>query len=251
MQRSPRFPGHGRAPCRPAHRRHDAGVATGSPTPASPPAGSPAGAVAVGAVHRSGVAGGDVTRVPGVGADGPFTEDQAEDARTDHTVLGPAWVHRTLAVESTGRRSVQRRGTGKVVEFTLTKAANADDLSCSIPDSVVGRGLDATLGVSVDGNYARWRSRTSRYSWYDGRRPWSDDPTGAARCQLLGDVRVAFGKPLPGDQDPPTAAPGGHCTGVHGRGCRVRTGRRTVPTAGGVAVGEELRRRSDRAHRLQ
>jgi len=157
-----------------------ASAATGVPAAAAPAASAPRAASAVPA-----------------GARVPFTEYQAEDAATNGTVLGPDWAYGTLAAESVGRRSVQLRGTGSYVEFTLTKAANAGDLRYSIPDSVDGKGLDASLGVFVDGHYARSLSLTSRYSWYYGQYPWSNTPADGGRRQLFDDTRVLFGRTLP------------------------------------------------------
>jgi len=100
----------------------------------------------------------------GAGAAVPFVEQQAEDARTNGTVLGPDRAYGTLAAESVGRRSVQLQGAGKYVEFTLTQPANAVTVRYSVPDSADGAGLDATLGVSVNGAAYRSLPVTSRYS---------------------------------------------------------------------------------------
>ena len=172
------------------------GPALAATSPAAAP-GSASPAATLAAVRRTAASGGDVNQVPGVGATVPFTEVQAEDARTNGTVLGPDWAYGTLAAESVGRRSVQLTRTGQYVEFTLTKAANAGDLRYSIPDSADGKGLDATLGVFVDGHYARSLDLTSRYSWYYGQYPWSNNPADGGRRQLFDDVRVLFGKTLP------------------------------------------------------
>jgi hypothetical protein len=41
--------------------------------------------------------------------------------------------------------------------------------SSGIPDSIDGTGLDATLGVYVNGRFATSLAVTSRYSWYYGQ----------------------------------------------------------------------------------
>ncbi len=137
------------------------------------------------------------TRLPGVGANVPFVEMQAEDARTNGQLLGPDWAYGTLAAEAVGRKAVKLAGTGKYVEFTLPRSANAATMHYSIPDSADGSGLDATLGVFVNGKYARSLSLTSRYSWYYGQYPWTNNPADGGRRQLYDDVRVMFGKTLP------------------------------------------------------
>ena len=155
---------------------------------------------------KSSVAAAGVPGVPGVpsvpggahaGARVPFTEYQAEDARTNGTVIGPDWAYGTLAAESMGRRAVQLRGTGQYVEFRLRKPANAVDVRYSIPDSADGTGLDATLGVSVNGRAATPLALTSRYSWFYGQYPWSNTPADGGRRQLFDDTRMMFGRTLP------------------------------------------------------
>jgi len=133
----------------------------------------------------------------GAGAAVPFVEQQAEDARTNGTVLGPDRAYGTLAAESVGRRSVQLQGAGKYVEFTLTQPANAVTVRYSVPDSADGAGLDATLGVSVNGAAYRSLPVTSRYSWYYGQYPWTNNPADGGRRQLFDDSRMTFGRTLP------------------------------------------------------
>jgi len=87
----------------------------------------------------------------GVGANVPFMEYQAEDASTNGNVIGPDWAYGTLPAEAVGRRAVKLDARGQYVEFRLTQAANAVNVRYSIPDSSDGTGLDATLGVYVNG----------------------------------------------------------------------------------------------------
>lgn len=131
------------------------------------------------------------------GADVPFSEYQAEDARTNGTVIGPDWAYGTLAAEAVGRRAVQLDAPGEYVEFRLKKAANAVNIRYSVPDSADGRGIDATLGAYVNGHYAKSLAVTSRYSWYYGQYPWSNNPADGGRRQLYDDARLMFGATLP------------------------------------------------------
>ena len=50
----------------------------------------------------------------------------------------------------------------------------------SIPDSAAGAGLDGSLGISVNGAAAGTLPVTSRYGWYYGSYPFTNDP-GAGR----------------------------------------------------------------------
>ncbi len=133
----------------------------------------------------------------GAGARTPFVEYQAEDARTNGTVLGPDWAYGTLAAEAVGRRAVELDRPGEYVEFRLTKAANAVNVRYSVPDSADGKGIDATLGAYVDGRFAKSLEVTSRYSWYYGQFPWSNDPADGGRRQLYDDARLTFDRTLP------------------------------------------------------
>ena len=131
------------------------------------------------------------------GARVPFTEYEAEDAATTGTVIGPDRAYGTLAAEAVGRRAVRLDRRGEYVEFTLRKAANAVNVRYSIPDSTDGKGLDASLGVYVGGRRVKSLALTSRYSWYYGQYPWSNNPADGGRRQLYDDARVLLGATLP------------------------------------------------------
>ncbi len=132
-----------------------------------------------------------------VGATTPFIEYQAEQGRTNGEVIGPDWAYGTLAAEAIERKAVKLQGAGRYVEFTLVKAANAVDVRYSVPDSADGAGIDSTLGVVVAGKRISTLNVTSRYSWYYGVYPWSNNPADGGRRQLYDDSRVMFGKTLP------------------------------------------------------
>jgi len=155
-------------------------------------------------------AGASKASLPGVGAKVPFTQYQAEHGVTNGKVIGPDWAYGTLPAEAVGRRAVQLDAKGQYVEFKLARAANAVDVRYSIPDSADGAGLSSTLGVYVKGQRISGLNVTSRYSWYYGQFPWSNNPADGGRRDLYDDSRVMFGKTLPagttvrlqvGDQD--------------------------------------------------
>ncbi len=132
-----------------------------------------------------------------VGARVPFTEYEAEDAHTNASVIGPDRAYGTLAAEAVGRKAVRLNKQGDYVEFTLKKAANAVNVRYSIPDTADGKGRDASLGVYVQGRRVQSLPLTSRYSWYYGQYPWSNNPADGGRRQLYDDSRVLLGATLP------------------------------------------------------
>src|SRR5688500_565190 len=72
--------------------------------------------------------------VEGRGAAVPFLEQEAENAATNGTVIGPGRSAYTVEAEASGRKAV-RLAPGQYVEFTLPAAANAITVRYSIPDA--------------------------------------------------------------------------------------------------------------------
>src|SRR3984957_13406785 len=112
----------------------------------------------------------------GRGADVPFVEQEAENAVTNGTIIGPSTQAYTLAAEASGRSAVSL-GPGQYVQFTLPSAANAINVRYSIPDAPAGGGITAPLDVQVNGYYHRTMTLTSQYSWLYGQYPYDNDPT--------------------------------------------------------------------------
>ncbi|MGW1119411.1 glycosyl hydrolase family 28-related protein [Streptomyces tanashiensis] len=123
-------------------------------------------------VTRAGL---DPALVSGRGAAVAFDEQEAENARTDGTVIGPDRTPYTLPSEASGRKAV-RLLPGQYVEFTLPRAANALTVRSSIPDAPGGGGVTAPLDVTVDGRHRRTMTLTSQYSWLYNQYPFTDDP---------------------------------------------------------------------------
>ena len=104
----------------------------------------------------------------GRGANVPWTEYQAEDAETNATVIGPSrqkWDANFIEAEAIGRKAVRLDDTGDYVRFTTTAPANSLVVRFSIPDAPGGGGIDATLGLYVDGERVEDLQLTSRYAW--------------------------------------------------------------------------------------
>jgi parallel beta-helix repeat protein len=141
---------------------------------------------AVGLISASGAASGattpvvtraaiDPSLVSGRGASVGFVEQEAENAATSGTVIGPGDDAYTLPGESSGRSAVTLR-PGEYVEFTLPATANAINVRYSIPDAPSGGGITSPLNVTVNGGHRQVMTLTSAYSWTYGVYPFVNDP---------------------------------------------------------------------------
>ncbi|MGW4526759.1 glycosyl hydrolase family 28-related protein [Amycolatopsis sp. NPDC004378] len=117
----------------------------------------------------------DPALVAGRGANVGFLEQEAENARTDGTVIGPDRTAYTLPAEASGRKAV-RLTSGQYVEFTLPAAANAITVRYSIPDAPGGGGITAPLDVTVNSAHRQRMTLTSQYSWLYNQYPFTNDP---------------------------------------------------------------------------
>ncbi|HUB39464.1 MAG TPA: glycosyl hydrolase family 28-related protein [Streptosporangiaceae bacterium] len=133
----------------------------------------------------------------GRGASVPFTEYSAVGSKTNGTVIGPSYNLYTLAAEAVGRTAVTLSGAGQYVDFTLTKAANAVDLRYSIPDSADGSGLTTPLKVYVNGQQRPDLTLTSKYTWFYGTYPFTNNPADLHGHHMYDDVRTTLGRTLP------------------------------------------------------
>ncbi|WP_078953902.1 glycosyl hydrolase family 28-related protein [Streptomyces globisporus] len=113
--------------------------------------------------------------VAGRGATVAFDEQEAENAATDGTVIGPDRTPYTLSSEASGRSAV-RLAAGQHVEFVLPRDANALTVRYSVPDAPGGGGITAPLDVSVDGHHRKTMTLTSQYSWLYNQYPFTNDP---------------------------------------------------------------------------
>ncbi|MFC4065755.1 glycosyl hydrolase family 28-related protein [Actinoplanes subglobosus] len=121
----------------------------------------------------------DPALVAGRGATVAFTEQEAEGAATNGTVIGPDRTAYTLPAEASGRSAVTL-DPGEWVEFTLPRAANAITVRYSIPDAPDGGGITAPLTVGTK-HGTRTMTLTSQYSWLYNQYPFTNDP----RADLL------------------------------------------------------------------
>ncbi|HET9140813.1 glycosyl hydrolase family 28-related protein [Actinophytocola sp.] len=124
------------------------------------------------AVTRAGL---DPALVTGRGAQVDFAEQEAENARTTGTVIGPDRTAYTLPAEASGRTAV-RLSAGQYVEFALPAPTNAITVRYSIPDAPGGGGITAPLAVTVNGGHRRTMTLTSQYAWLYNQYPFTNDP---------------------------------------------------------------------------
>ncbi|MEV6965020.1 glycosyl hydrolase family 28-related protein [Hamadaea sp. NPDC051192] len=148
-------------------------LATGALVASGVVGASPAAAANSPVVTRAAL---DPALVTGRGAAVPFAEQEAENAATNGSVIGPSRQAYTLPAEASGRTAVQL-APGQYVEFTLPAAANAVTVRYSIPDAPTGGGITAPLDVTVNGKNTRTMTLTSQYSWLYNQYPFSNDPT--------------------------------------------------------------------------
>jgi len=113
--------------------------------------------------------------VAGRGASVDFTEQEAENAATNGSIVGPDRTAYSLAAEASGRTAVKLTA-GQYVEFTLPAATNAITVRYSIPDAPTGGGITAPLAVTVNGRNKQTMTLTSQYSWLYNQYPFSNDP---------------------------------------------------------------------------
>lgn len=119
----------------------------------------------------------------GTGADVPFTEYEAESADTNGSVIGPDYTQGTVASEASGRQAVQL-DSGQHVDFTLTAAANAVDVSYN-----VDRGVSGTLSVYVNGDKVDGHlALDSQYSYLD-----TGNIVGSKTHHFFDDARLLLG----------------------------------------------------------
>jgi hypothetical protein len=133
----------------------------------------------------------------GRGATVPFLEQEAENAATNGSVIGPNRAAGTLAGEASGRKAVTLSGQGQYVEFTLTAPANSIDFRFSLPDSGNGTGTSGTISLYVGGSHNRDIALTSKYAWYYGSYPFTNNPGDGHAHHFYDETRALLGAGYP------------------------------------------------------
>lgn len=131
------------------------------------------------------------------GATTSYTQYQAEDCKTTGTPVEEDRNYRTLSSESSGRVAISLDRTGQYVRFDLAKPANAMVIRYCIPDSEVGKGLDSSINLYINGIKTKSIDLTSRYSWVYGNYPWTNTPGDGMAHHFYDEVRVILDKTYP------------------------------------------------------
>ncbi len=143
------------------------------------------------------VAASDPAITSGRGASVPFVEHEAENAVTNGVQIGPDRRFGQLAAEASGRRAVRLDNGAHNIAFTLDRPANAITLRYAIPDARDGSGIDGSLGMFVGGQRIATLSLTSRYGWFYGRYPFSNDPRDGNAHHFFDHTRALLDRTLP------------------------------------------------------
>ncbi|WP_035056471.1 RICIN domain-containing protein [Andreprevotia chitinilytica] len=157
-------------------------VATPTPTPAPTPTPSPSASR---------------------GMNAPWTEFLAQEAQTNAQILPPnrtKWDANYIQAEAIGRSAVKLNNTGDYVAFHTNAPANSIVVRFSIPDAPGGGGINATLGLYVNGQRVKSLPLTSHYAWsYKGGligNPIVDTPAEQPHT-FFDEVRVLLDTPIP------------------------------------------------------
>jgi hypothetical protein len=140
-----------------------------------------------------------MTSRPEPGATVPWTRHEAEQARSGVLATEPSRAYLTPESEASGRRLVRLEKTGDYVEFTVTRPANGLVLRYSIPDNADGTGMDATLGLMINGEAQPKLNLSSRFAWSYGDFPWTSNPSAGRGHHFFDEVQVLIPAVQPGD----------------------------------------------------
>jgi hypothetical protein len=136
--------------------------------------------------------------VAGRGATVPWIEYEAEDGHTNAETVGPSRALGTIAGEASGRRAVVLDASGEYVEWTTSAAANAIVVRASLPDAPAGGGIDAGLGLYVDGVRRKTLALSSRHSWvYGGDNQQFNQPSAGAARRIYEEAHLLLDFTIP------------------------------------------------------
>lgn len=133
------------------------------------------------------------------GATLPYVELEAENGKTNGTIIGPATSLYNEASEASARKAVKLDTTGQYVKFTATSNANSIVVRYSIPDSKDGTGINSTLSLYVNNGNKQELNLTSKYAWEYGNYPWTNNPADGKAHRFYDEVHVFIGDVKAGD----------------------------------------------------
>ncbi|WP_081865749.1 glycosyl hydrolase family 28-related protein [Chondromyces apiculatus] len=142
----------------------------------------------------SGAGGPDYPPEADRGATPLYWEYEAEDATTTGTLLGPSRAFGDIAAEASGRRAVRLDADGQHVTFTTEHATSSIVVRYALPDAPAGGGIDATLGLYVNGTRTASLALTSRYAWlYGGESSHANnDPAAGGAHHFYDEAHLVF-----------------------------------------------------------
>lgn len=128
------------------------------------------------------------------GATLPFWEYEAEDASTNGVPIGPSRAFGEIAAESSGRRAVRLEATGQKVEWKTEHPTNSIVVRYVIPDAPGGGGINATIGLYINGERKQSLKLTSHYAWiYGGESNSANNTPGEGAHHFYDEVRALIG----------------------------------------------------------
>jgi hypothetical protein len=130
------------------------------------------------------------------GATVPWRQYEAEAMRTNAQVISGNRIYRQFTSEASGRAAVRLQKTGDYVEFTAGGALNSLVLRYCLPDAAEGGGIEATLGLYVNGQRVKNLDLTSKYAWVYGTYPWNNTPDNLPH-RFFDDTRFLLDSALP------------------------------------------------------
>lgn len=125
-----------------------------------------------------------------VGARVPFVEYESENAVSNGVMLGPTRRSGKLSTEASGRRAVRLDLPSQSIGWVLARAANAITVRYALPDDREGRGLNSQLELFVDGAAIATLPVTSRFGWYYGKYPFTNNPGDGSPHHFWDEARV-------------------------------------------------------------
>lgn len=124
------------------------------------------------------------------GADIPWTTYEAENMKTNGTVLGPKYDAFQVETESSGQKCVKLSSKNQYVQFKSSRKANTIVVRFSLPDNQDGTGTKSTLGVYLNGKLSKSLDVSSMYSHLYGNYPFSNDPKEGKHRHYYNEVRT-------------------------------------------------------------
>jgi hypothetical protein len=124
------------------------------------------------------------------GAIESYTTYEAEQGETNGTIVGPSRTYHDLANEASGKQAVKLDQAGQYVQFQAAHQANSLVLRYSIPDKADGTGINAKIGLYVDGTKVQDLDLTSKYAWEYGNYPWSNDPKQGSAHRFFDEIHT-------------------------------------------------------------